>query len=168
MDRDSRRLPAFGRDLLLARRSGRTPDVVHVLLGDDWTRPSADPCLGLRCEDWRPRRIDWTPCIGVPVLVHERGPHPRNTAPHATALVERVAAELVWVAGAVRMQFVDGQRWDIEEWARAVRLDRRDRAWPEWWSDAHAQRAAQSRGAFLHWLVGLPAERFIPAARALL
>jgi len=168
MDRDSRRLPAFGRDLLLARRRNLEPEVVHVLVGDDWTRTSIGCYLALRAEHWQPGRIDWTPCAGLPVIVHERMPYPRSTAPHATSLVERVGAELAWCAAMVELHFSNNERWEIERWAQFQRLDRPDRSWPDWWSDAHANRAARARQTYLGWLAGLRNERFLPIAKALL
>lgn len=169
MDRDSRRLPAFGRDLVLARRRNREPDLVHVLVGDDWTPPpDGVHVLAVRCEHWRPGAFDWTPCAGLPIVVHERGVHPRSTAPHATSLLERIAAELIRHAAIVQVQFSNNERWDIEAWARWQRESRRDRRWPEWWSDWHANRAASGRQAYLSWLARVRDDRFLTVGRQLL
>lgn len=168
MDRDSRRLPAYGRDLLLARRRGHDPDVVHVLIGDDWSRRRAGAHIALRCEHWRPGWFDWTPCAGLPVIVYERGVELRSTVPYATNVVERVAAELVWCAAIVQIHLSNRERWDIEAWAQWHRMDRRTRTWPDWWSDAHADRAARARQAYLRWFATLRDDRFVTAGRELL
>jgi hypothetical protein len=163
-----KRLPAFGRDLMLARRNGKDPAIVDVLVGDDWTRDARRAAVALRCEHWQPDRIDWTPCAGLPVLIHERGPHRYNAAPHATCLVERIGAELILVASMVEILFSNGERWEIERWAHLQRLDDPARCWPIWWSDSLADRAACARARYLDWFGRLPNERFLSISRELL
>lgn len=152
MSAPRRKLPAYGKALMLERRQGRHPREVTLVYGDDWHAGDA-PRICIRPLEYAPGRYSFAMCAGCRVVVLDQQLAAWDCDPAATPArygpIYDLIGELTDAGAAVVV------RWPASAGERersAVELAygaKRGAAWPRWWSDA--RHAAHDR-ALIGWL----------------
>lgn len=159
------RAPAYASRLLERRRSGDHPPGVTVILGYDWTPPpppAFSALVALKPGDWRPRRVNWLVCTGLPVLLMDRVDL-RHYGPYTPWLALVIGAEIAEAAAHVSIGD-DREATDMSVLAQAYRYPKDGRfRWPGWWSDERDARARANAQRWLAeaqtWIAGRRVER---------
>jgi hypothetical protein len=93
-------LPAYGRALLERRRAGDHPDLVYVIIGDDWGRLPIDAHVCIK-PDRAPGTTDWLPLAGVAVRMVVRD------IPMGFERLLAIAGEVACVAAPIHLYWFD-------------------------------------------------------------
>jgi hypothetical protein len=128
------KLPAYGKQLLNARRLGQHPLVVHVIYGEEW-RPgercgaecegAEHPRLAVRPSEFQPWTIDWHVVTGCKVVVFESMFDRRRN-------FYDLLGELGRFAGPVHVMSPDDEQVTAAD-ALALRVKKMFGDWPRWW-----------------------------------
>lgn len=131
-----RKLPAYGKALLQARRMGQHPAEITVVYGDDW-RGVAPPRLCVKPHQYQPGAMDWRVVAGVKVTALDLA----GGLGDFDLTVERfgpfysLVGELAAMQAYVVVRYPERGKWldqDADALAYACRVGGR---WPAWWSD---------------------------------
>jgi len=147
------RLPAFGKDLRARRHAGVTPKEIALVYGDDW-RDVPPPKIGVKPQEFRIGRYDWSALAGVMVTIIDLQVSGDD--------VFYLMAEVVAARAYVRLREAIGGRHDergAEDWARSYRIAdplKKRFVWPLWWSD---ELEAAQRAASDDWVLDRARER---------
>ena len=140
------KLPAYGKQLLLRRRTGEHPLEVALILGRDWRADVGEiPILAINPEDYAPGKFDFHVVAGLRVVVHDQDMHAEEcddyVRPPAFGVFYDLLTELARSAAGVYIRWPEKLGWEEQEvrWL-ARQWQRWDRAasrmqWPRWWSD---------------------------------
>jgi hypothetical protein len=148
-----RKLPAYGRTLLMDRRNGKHPDTVFVVYGDDW-RGTPHPRLCVKPFAYLPGRYDWRSVAGTRAVLIDRcrGILDCNPELGQFSPLFSLIGELVDARAYVVLRFVDGDQWvdhDADMLAFTHRQPVAGRMrWPSWWS---AERDALQKSMSDGW-----------------
>lgn len=136
------KLPAYGKQLVAARRGGALVPVVRVHFGDDWAEPHQDvPLLIVRPRDYAPGTLDWSSVVGSMVDILDYSMPEDWQAPVYFLAGEIARFAAVWIVRGDDRMTADCAAF----WARQVIFRTTGApAWPAWWSDeieaGHAER----------------------------
>lgn len=159
------KLPAYGKRLLLARRAGFVPLVVHFIFGFRWFEEplcswscagAAHPKLALKPDDYVPRVYDFRVLTGLQVALFDQeaalGSDEPNLRFPVFSLIGEIAAcsAAVWVHSPA----LDTE-WLAHDMARSFfRVSKRkdpehNHGWPGWWSADIEKNNAKRRETWL-------------------
>lgn len=143
-----KKLPAYGKQLLEARRAGTHPAVIVVVFGEDWRVPGVWARLAVKAAEWSPESIDWNVTRGVSVLILDRSSNADDPYDDTGARkLFFMAAEIARFAGFVTLEVPEPlflgeeagpSRVHVHEWAFCCRTwvpGQRRWTWPAWWSE---------------------------------
>jgi hypothetical protein len=145
-----KRLPAFGRLLLQARRCGEHPSEITVVYGDQWRAVSA-PKVCVRPAEYVPGQVDWRVVAGVKVFALDLGDGLGDFDVQANRYgpFYSLIAELVAMDAYVVVRYAESGQWREQEADALAYACRWARRWPYWWSDDLERR---QRAAFHGWM----------------
>jgi hypothetical protein len=147
-----RKLPAYGKALLDARRGGWHPHAVSLIYGNNWRGEAPDQApLCIKPEEFELDLYDWRLVAGLHVTVVDQdgwlgGDWDRTTEPHQYGKFYFLLRELADAHAYVTVR-CGAVTADVDEIAVTCRwFDGKRMCWPAWWSDALHQmhRAAVS------------------------
>jgi len=159
----AKKLPAFGRNLLQARRQGQHPQLVIMVFADNWSGVP-QPKLALRPLEFVAGVTDWRVVAGVRVVVLDREAaiDDFDLAAAHYGPIYALVAELVDALAYVELRLPRGAAFTLDSGAAwqdvpadsvAFRCRHRfggaNKGWPAWWSD---RRAALQNAAFSRYL----------------
>lgn len=173
-----RKLPAYGKQLLNARRAGDHPLCVHLIFGRDWkaaTRcawahlPGAHPLLCVHPVDYAPGMYDFRAVTAVMVALFDQdalaGECPWRGDQADFGRLYDLAGELARYAAGVDIHSLWERPRDAREIAHAWRAHaernnpEKNHGWPRWWSEDIERDHTRRRFAWLGSLEPWIAER---------
>lgn len=138
------KLPAYGKALLAARRSGHHPAVITVIYGEHWDVEADVVRVAVKPGEALGR--DWRCVLGLPIEIEDRflnGEHDEQL---------RLAGEIAHVGALVMMNGGSGGRYPVHvhaflsrRWDKAARRMQ----WPHWWSEEIDQLNFRNRKLWL-------------------
>lgn len=131
-----KKLPAFGRVLLQARRQGQHPQEVTVVYGEHW-RGVPVPKVCVTPLDYQPGKFDWRVIAGVKVILIDlgKGLSDFNIEANQFGFFYSLIAELVAMDAYVVVRYPERGQWAEQEADSLAFVCRWARKWPSWWSD---------------------------------
>lgn len=142
-----RKLPAYGKQLLDARRAGKHPQSVTLVYGDKWWEVSTRK-ICVKPSDYVPGAMDWRIVAGLQVVVIDQemgiADFDLSVNPPRFGKFYALLGELAAMDAFVVVRYSDGDAWverHADELAHAGRYVAGGRfRWPQWWSDDHQRR----------------------------
>jgi hypothetical protein len=141
-----KKLPAYGKQLLLARRADRHPLVVHLVFGNRWRQAGActwpgcgdgHPLVALTPQDYAPGVFDFTVLAGVMVAVFDQESHsltPDGPLHVLLGEVARWSAEVEVISPALARPEAAHILAYLARDYRHFENAEKNHGWPVWWS----------------------------------
>lgn len=153
------KLPAYGKQLLAARRSGKHPAVVVVVYGQDWSVPGVWARLAVKPK--AALGLDWHCVAGVGVQVLDRSTAAEDDydaqgnrelffllgeiARHAACITVQTPEPLFMHQTGRGQAPADLLAWCARRWDGAARR----MLWPAWWSEEIEKINERNRNQWL-------------------
>lgn len=164
------KLPAYGKQLLAARRAGDDPLVVHVIYGENWRdeptclwqcKGAAHAKICLKPADYQPGLYDFHLVTGLQVALFDQ---PRASFAEDDKIFDLIGEIGRWSADL--HVYVAGEEWppSASRLAHGRRNYRHvhdaaaNHGWPRWWSNEIEQLNEQRRQDWLEAALAAPEE----------
>jgi hypothetical protein len=141
-----KKLPAYGKQLLLARRAGQHPLVVHLVFGNRWRQAGActwpgcgpeHPLLALTPQDYAPGLFNFSVLTGLQVALFDQDAHGATKDGPLHLLMGEVAqwsAEVEVISPAFeRVEAAHILAYQARDY-RHFEDAEKNHGWPCWWS----------------------------------